>query len=291
MKRILYLVFICLFICGCDYRKYTVTFDTNGGNYLDSIEVAMGDTVDSSLVPVKEGYLFVNWIKDGVEYDINSKVYGDIELTANWIKTPDLVNDYLVTYVTDDYEEKIMVKEGDVLSNLEAPVKDGYIFLGWYLDDDVYDFNSKVTSDIKLVAKYKKDVVVVTFDNYDGTVFVKKEIDRGSLVGVVDIPKRDGYRFLKWVYLDQEFSFDMKIYEDITLRAIWEKIEYVRVSFDTDGGELIDDLIIEKYSRVDNLPIALKSGYKFLYWKVDGKKFEDEVFLKDIKLTAVYEVI
>lgn len=291
MKRILYLVFICLFICGCDYRKYTVTFDTNGGNYLDSIEVAMGDTVDSSLVPVKEGYLFVNWIKDGVEYDINSKVYGDIELTANWIKTPDLVNDYLVTYVADDYEEKIMVKEGDVLSNLEAPVKDGYIFLGWYLDDDVYDFNSKVTSDIKLVAKYKKDVVVVTFDNYDGTVFVKKEIDRGSLVGVVDIPKRDGYRFLKWVYLDQEFSFDMKIYEDITLRAIWEKIEYVRVSFDTDGGELIDDLIIEKYSRVDNLPIALKSGYKFLYWKVDGKKFEDEVFLKDIKLTAVYEVI
>lgn len=281
-----------MLISGCSNKKYKVTFNTDGGNYLDSVEVNMGESIDPNLIPVKDGYLFVNWLKDGMEYDVLSKVYEDTLLTANWIKAPELVNDYTITYVTDDYVERVMVAYGTVLEEPQAPVLDDYIFLGWYVGDEKYDFSMKVVKDMVLTAKYKLDTVIVTYDMYDGTIFTEKEIVRGSLIDIPETPLKDGYKFLKWVVDDEEFSFDTKIFDDITLKAIWEKIEYVTITFDSMGGSMVDNLVIPKYSVVDSLPCPSKDGYKFLYWELDGCKYDSEMVVKnDMVLKAVYEVI
>ena len=36
------------------------------------------------------------------------------------------------------------------------PVYDGYKFIGWYLDEEKFDFNSSINKDIVLVAKWEK---------------------------------------------------------------------------------------------------------------------------------------
>ncbi len=52
--------------------------------------------------------------------------------------------------------ENVMVKSGNYLEEPDTPTKEGYVFEGWYLDGDEYDFDEEVKSDMTLVAKWRK---------------------------------------------------------------------------------------------------------------------------------------
>lgn len=288
-KKIL-LILLCLIVTGCGNKTYKITFDTLGGNEINSITLKKGDTINNIENPVKEGYLFVNWLKDGIEFKIDTPITEDTKLTAKWIEAPALINDYTITYVTEEYVEKIMVEENKTLEKPEAPNKKNYIFLGWYVGDEPFDFDTKITKDIVLTAKYKKDEVTVTFDIYDGLVVNTQKIIRGELLEIPETPTKEGYNFLKWTLNDKEFSFDTKITEDITLKAVWEKKKYVTISFDTDGGNIIDAITIEKHSKLKALPIPVKEGYKFIEWQSNGQTFSiDEEITNNTSLKAIYE--
>lgn len=51
------------------------------------------------------------------------------------------------------------IKVGEKVKEPEKPVAQDYEFVGWYLDDKLYDFNEPVKKDINLEAKWeaKKD--------------------------------------------------------------------------------------------------------------------------------------
>ena len=57
----------------------------------------------------------------------------------------------------DGEKESVSVKEGEKASEKEAPQKEGYTFLGWYLEDQKYDFETPVSTDITLCAKWEKN--------------------------------------------------------------------------------------------------------------------------------------
>ena len=50
---------------------------------------------------------------------------------------------------------EVTVEAGTTVAEPEAPTKDGYSFLGWYLNGEKYDFTAPVTEDITLVAEFK----------------------------------------------------------------------------------------------------------------------------------------
>ena len=63
--------------------------------------------------------------------------------------------------VTFDSTMGTSVKTQEVTKNKQAqepeePIMKGYIFKGWYLDDEKYDFSKRVTKDITLTAKWEK---------------------------------------------------------------------------------------------------------------------------------------
>ena len=62
---------------------------------------------------------------------------------------------YTVTFDVDGEKESVSVKEGEKASEKEAPQKEGYTFLGWYLEDQKYDFETPVSTDITLCAKWE----------------------------------------------------------------------------------------------------------------------------------------
>lgn len=64
---------------------------------------------------------------------------------------------YTVTFDADGEKESVSVKEGEKASEKEAPQKEGYTFLGWYLEDQKYDFETPVSTDITLCAKWEKN--------------------------------------------------------------------------------------------------------------------------------------
>ncbi|MCI8489168.1 MAG: hypothetical protein HFJ04_02770 [Lachnospiraceae bacterium] len=65
-------------------------------------------------------------------------------------------NTYTVTFKNDDNIETVTVTEGEKVAEPPAPTKDGYTFDGWYADNasTAFDFNTVITSDITLTAKW-----------------------------------------------------------------------------------------------------------------------------------------
>jgi putative CocE/NonD family hydrolase len=55
----------------------------------------------------------------------------------------------------------LKVRDGAVVGEPDAPEMEGFVFLGWYLDEELYDFGAPVTADITLVAKWER--IPITF--------------------------------------------------------------------------------------------------------------------------------
>ena len=101
MKKIILMICLaisCVLItgCGCEKEKFTVTFDSNGGSYVDSQIVEKNGMVEVPVDPIRDGYIFIEWLLDDVKYDFNSKVTKDITLKANWAISTN--NTYTVTF-------------------------------------------------------------------------------------------------------------------------------------------------------------------------------------------------
>lgn len=64
----------------------TVTFVTNSPSKVINITVLNGTPVQRPADPVKVGYEFVGWYKDGKLYDFNNKVYENTFIYASWNK-------------------------------------------------------------------------------------------------------------------------------------------------------------------------------------------------------------
>ena len=64
-----------------------------------------------------------------------------------------------ITFKTNGGSEvkNIKVKSGSKLEDTPIPTKDGYIFDGWYLDGEEYNFDKSVDEDLTLVAKWIKN--------------------------------------------------------------------------------------------------------------------------------------
>ena len=68
-----------------------------------------------------------------------------------------------ITYYTINFDslggtnvDSVVVKENEVIKEPSIPEKEGYTFQYWELDGKQYDFNTKVTSEITLTAKWQE---------------------------------------------------------------------------------------------------------------------------------------
>lgn len=66
------------------------------------------------------------------------------------------LKEYKVTFQNEDYNITIYVKEKELVSRLENPTKEGFKFIGWYYNDSLFDFNTKIDHDITLEARWEE---------------------------------------------------------------------------------------------------------------------------------------
>lgn len=287
------MIFLILIISGCESKKYTIKIVNDNGEILSSVLVNEGDNIENVDDPIKDGYIFVGWLKDGVYYDTTTPIYDNLTLTAKYTEVPEERDSYIVTFNFGEYKKTKTVKIGEKIDKPNDPIKSGYKFLGWYYNDKAFDFDSEPNENIELVAKWQKiSYVKVAFDLDGGDGVRKVTMEKGHALSIPTEPTRMGYKFLGWYIGNEKYDFSMKVLEDITLTAKWEAIQYVRVSFDSDGGQEIKSQMIEMGTKITTLEIPVKEGYKFLYWVLDGEIFDKNMVIdKDIKLLAKYEKI
>lgn len=71
---------------------------------------------------------------------------------------------YTVTFDTNGGSSVAsqQIKEGDLLQEPEEPTKEGYDFIGWFLGDEEFDFQSKVEDNMTLTAHWAESVPTST---------------------------------------------------------------------------------------------------------------------------------
>ncbi len=120
--------------------------------------------------------------------------------------------------------QKIKAKDKVIMP--EEPQKEGFIFAGWYLDNEKFDFNTRVTKNIILEARWtqeEKKMITLSFDSLGGTNIEDIEIEAGTILENIPNPTKEGYLFLGWYYLNKVYLFNKPINDNMTFIAKWKK--------------------------------------------------------------------
>lgn len=117
-------------------KKYTLTYDTNGGSIIAAQNYPVGSIITKPADPVKEGYDFNGWYSDETllqEFIFDKMPEKDITIYAKWIG-----KEYTLTFDVNEGDElgentkKVIF--GERYGTLPIPTRKGYGFLGWYDD-------------------------------------------------------------------------------------------------------------------------------------------------------------
>lgn len=285
---------------------YTVTFNTNGGNFISGVKVVAGGKVKKPTTPTKTGYKFVKWELDGKTYDFNTPITENITLKAIW----EAKEEVKISFDVDGGKQinTITSYKGDKVGTLPTPEKEGYIFDGWYEGEVKYTENAVLYEDTKLKAKWiLKEEVKVSFDTDGAGAIDDKKLYKGDLVGSLPTLSKDGYDFLGWYDGNIKYNEKTEVLKDVVLKAKWKLIEkeveepkeeepkedkeYV-VTFDTDGGNSIQSIKVKENEKIGTLQKPVKDGFTFVSWLLDDKEIdEDYVVTKDITLKAKWEEV
>ena len=155
--------------------RHTITFETNGGSAISDAQVKDGEVLSVPTAPTKSGYTFKGWYKDvglSAEYDFSLPVNENFTLYAKWEKKTNSgggggggITLYVVRFETNGGSKvpNAAVVRKAKLTRPANPTKDGFTYGGWYANtalETPYDFNTAVTSNFTLYAKWNSDSTV-----------------------------------------------------------------------------------------------------------------------------------
>ena len=216
---------------------YTISYDLDGGRISGSYQTKYTVATRYTLpVPVKDGYTFAGWTGSNgttpeTEVVIPTGTTGNLSYQAHWIAK------YTVTYHpgNDTQNFSTEISENETLNVLPAdPVRDGYTFSGWFLDEACtkkLTVPYAVTKDTDVWAKWDKvkHIYHIALSVNEGTMpdgQTTVQTDDDGVLRAVDTPTRTGYTFTGWytdTTLTNKAKFPMTFTQDGALFAGWEK--------------------------------------------------------------------
>ena len=222
-----------LFIAGCSKKteKYTVTFDSDGGTEIASVQVEKGKKVTKPEDPSKEHYVFGGWYLEDTEWVFESDtVTKNTALTAKW--TPEV---YSVTL--KNYDGTVLATEnvsyGSLPQYSATPEKPSdaqytYAFSKW-VDEAGNDANlSNIDKNVTLTATFTSTLrsYKIIFKNGE-QVLKEDDVNYGTLPAApTETPTKEAdaqytYAFKGWdkkiVEVTGEATYNAEF--DSTLRS------------------------------------------------------------------------
>jgi uncharacterized repeat protein (TIGR02543 family) len=215
------------------------------------------------------------------------------------------LNTYTVTFDANGGSPALTtqtVTEGGKAIQPDKPTMTGLYFVYWYIEDpDIeYDFNTPVTFDITLYAKWSDIFHTVTFNSNGGSEVESKQVGEGGKVDRPTDPIKDGFYFAYWFNEETDAEWDFEtdtVTRDITLSAKWN-INQHTVTFDVNGGSPTPPVQTIDHGGKVTEPQGItksdgESDYRFAGWYTDNDTlwdFETPV-TQDITLYAKWEVV
>lgn len=225
-------------------EQVVATFEFNGSVY--QIQIVNKNSTLSIVPPTNTDYVIFNgWTVDGEFVDLSS-----YKITTNTKFVADVTYRHKVEFKVDlDVFDTQFIENGQYVSFVESPVKEGYEFDGWTLNGvDVVDPTQvEITDNTTFLAKFTKlHHVSFVVDNVDISV---QSVRNGNFVVAPTDPEKENMIFIGWSN-DGGLSFvdfsSYQILSDCTFTAIFEE----PFGLFNDDGDIImlwDDLLDNEY--------------------------------------------
>ena len=176
--------------------------------------------------------------------------------------TGEVIGAYTVTFQSEGGSEVASQIRANTPADRPAdPTKEGYTFIGWYNGESEWNFETPVTADLTLTAKWQINRYTITFDTAGGSEVAPITQDYGTTITAPANPAKTGYTFAGW---DKTIPSTMPA-EDMTITARWTVNQYTITFKLENGGQ--DIVIKQDYGTAITAPAnPTKTGYTFAGW-------------------------
>ncbi|MBR1416564.1 MAG: InlB B-repeat-containing protein [Bacilli bacterium] len=271
-------------------NKYNVSFNANGGtSSIESKQVTYAEKYGELPTPTKLGYNFSGWythITKGSQKTADTVVYitANETLYAHWD-----AKKYTITFNSNG-GSAVSSKEvtyGEKYGELPTPVKEGYQFLGWYLNSDLttgVNSDSTVLDEVTtLYAKWGIGSYKLSINPNGGTYSSSTGIQEFSLnwkeTFNLDSITRTGYTFDKWEITGKNTVINSNVLtmgvENSTIKALWNINSYtltIQDSYTCDGTTSLN------YNATYELCEPTREGYTFTGWDYTSGNVTNKIF-------------
>ncbi len=215
--------------------KEVYNFEVNEEKPADSVFQGAIDIMDNKDGGIAESALQVLWQEGAVtDGKLNEGVWKVILSVSD---SAENISQYTITVVVEDKNKAIVTFDGvatdtiyhigDLLTEPETPVKEGYTFEGWYDGDRKWDFvNDVVKGDLALVAKFSKVetayIITLTSEGLDENYLYTFELAQGAVLDQ-SILVREGYIYT--LYEGESEVQTIVVEGDAQYRVVYEKVE------------------------------------------------------------------
>lgn len=271
---------------------YSLEYETNGGNEIEGM-TSTTHLPEVLPIPTKEGYKFLGWYYD-VEFTgtavPGARLNGDTTLYAKWQELYNIqlyLNEGFLSPGTPETYSNV-----EYFPDISTPMKEGYTFLGWYLDENCtissnYQIDDLLTEDLNLYAKWERKQVTIIFETNGGSDIDMLLVPSPYVVANLPIPTKEGYIFKGW-YTDENCNIPVSegvhIESDTTFYANWEEKIYLEIVYMEN---------IYKFSKNDviNMNEFPSLDLDFEYWICDSaaqlisfSEVKDLILMQDISV-------
>lgn len=148
-------------------QEYTINFYVDD-DIFSTLQTSGNELITLPDAPKKESYEFVGWFFDKDTFNnqlkedtyLNKSLDQDINVYANYLFKEEPVKEFTVTFDTCGGDKMDSITTS-IISSEPIPTRDGYTFLGWYLENTYIDkvtFPYEVTQNITLYAKWGENL-------------------------------------------------------------------------------------------------------------------------------------
>ena len=213
-------------------NQLEATFTADGTTFAQPQTINRGEKFTKPAEPPKENHTFAGWYngdeKEKFDFDADTTNAPNVlNLVAKWD-----INKYTVQFVSEhgSFEDQT-IEHGKPIDTdkLTPPIVEGFTFDGWYADkahETKFDFNTQITSDTKVYAKWTAKDYEVSFITEHGKTPTSQNVKYNGTATNPGELTEDGYTFIGW-YTDEtytkEFDFTKPITSNTTVYAKWEK--------------------------------------------------------------------
>ncbi|NCA66780.1 MAG: hypothetical protein EOM87_01805 [Clostridia bacterium] len=232
------------------YEDYACATEYGVNNSIICVSLSEGDNIVYVLVSKNDGSASTRYILD---------IYRNH------------IYNYRVNY-GDGSSSIIAAEEGTQISGLLHANKEGYIFTGWTVEDEIVEFPYIIDRNgIDFVAAYDRIAYSVFYDLDGGTNSGQNPSNYTVTTGFVLFnPVRPYYLFDGWYNQDDQLVIIVNETGDIYLKAIWTAVNYNIFYVLSNGENNMDNPTDYTVEDSFTLKAPTRNGYVFDGWYTEN---------------------